>query len=761
VATDLDSQRHSIPSISRRDILQLSLLWGFLAGFVEAAIYYRRAAWSPIAPDMLRAAVTYEPLLFLAVGVIALAAGKPDRRSLMRFHFVICAGALFAWVRLAFPSQSPLVAVFEILPFAALIAIFLTRQFARWSKAGIGLLGFLALISMIAVPIKRERHEAHELARLPSARPGAPNVLLIVVDTLRADHMSIYGYARQTSPFMARLASGGVLFQNAMAASSWTLPSHATMLTGLYPHQHHATTDASYVRYSLPTVGDAFEQAGYRTAAFSANTPLFGRRVGFGRGFIHFEDDFQCGASSLDRTYWGDNVRRLLYRLGIDRDVLGRRRAVDINQHALRWMDSDPRPFFVVLNYFDTHDPYLPPEPFRHLYTKVKNAGWYSSRSWVKAISPQEQQEAIDTYDGAINYVDDELSKLIAALKQRGLDRNTVVVITSDHGESFNEHGFMDHGNALYRELIRVPLIVWAPGRVPAGRQVNTPVSLAEMPATLLDLAGARTNIQFPGPALAALWSRGRNPSVAPPISELAQLKWNARFPNYYGPMESVTTAEWHYISGGEYGTQLFRCCQNDVEQLDLAPTVAASGILQRMSQELVAQGAFDPFPPRPLYQYHYASAQMPESVIVADFNDDGNPDISIRVQDNPAGTVLLGDGAGHFSPASGKLGKVRTLVRAGLEARGDLDGDGSADSATADPAARTVRFDFRRNGRVVATSTLHLDWSPDLIALADVNRNGKADLIVASRSSPGIRVLLSGDPAVSLPSSEAARAAR
>jgi hypothetical protein len=130
-------------------------------------------------------------------------------------------------------------------------------------------------------------------------------------------------------------------------------------------------------------------------------------------------------------------------------------------------------------------------------------------------------------------------------------------------------------------------------------------------------------------------------------------------------------------------------------------------------------------------------------------------------VQRNPAATVLLGDGAGHFSPASGKLGKVRTLVRAGLEARGDLDGDGTADSATADPAARTVRFDFRRNGRVVATSTLHLDWSPDLIALADVNRNGKADLIVASRSSPGIRVLLSGDPAVSLPSSEAARAAR
>jgi hypothetical protein len=447
------------------------------------------------------------------------------------------------------------------------------------------------------------------------------------------------------------------------------------------------------------------------------------------------------------QTYWGARIYEQIYHIGLDRDVLGRRHAADINRNFLRWISYSQRPFFSVLNYFDVHDPYLPPEPYRHQYSKVKNPGWYSSRSWVADLTPEQRQTAVDAYDGAINYVDAQLEALFAELQKRGLDKNTIVLVTSDHGESFGEHGFSNHGNALYRELIRVPLVVWAPGRVPSGKRVPRPVSLVELPATLVDLAGVHSPLAFRGPSMARLWGEGPPPALEPPVSELAELKWNPKFPNYYGPMVSITTADWHYISGGKDRVELYHCCESDVEQMDLAQTALGGPIARILSSELVAEGGWDPVSGVAPREFRYTAERAPDALSIADVNDDGNPDIAVAERGGGA-IVLLGDGTGRFSPAPPEMNARARFGHAGLEARADLNGNGTEDIALADRAHRTIRFYFRRPDGRMATSTLPLDVSPDFIALADVNHNGLPDLVIASREKNSIIVLLSGPAA-------------
>src|SRR5690348_2218755 len=188
----------------------------------------------------------------------------------------------------------------------------------------------LALWCMIAFPIKQRLHERRETAKLPVASANTPNVLVIVVDTLRADHLSTYGYTRPTSPHLTHLAAQGTIFEDAIAPSSWTLPVHASLLTGLYPQEHHVESGGAALGWDYPVLGNEFMARGYRTAAFSANTPFFCRKRGFGRGFIHFEDDFQSVGSSFAQTFYGDLIKHLLFRLQLKRDLFGRRSAEQI-----------------------------------------------------------------------------------------------------------------------------------------------------------------------------------------------------------------------------------------------------------------------------------------------------------------------------------------------------------------------------------------------------------------------------------------------
>jgi arylsulfatase A-like enzyme len=421
------------------------------------------------------------------------------------------------------------------------------------------------------------------VAHLSAAAPGAPNVLVIVVDTLRADHVSSYGYARPTTPNLDRMAQQGVRFENAIAACSWSLPSHVSLLTGLYQFEHGvgSVQPEPWLGWGgkglggFPTLGEALERGGYRTGAFSANRTYFSRDLGFGRGFVHFEDYFHSASDAFVRTLYGREfariylkrsehslVKRTLRQLGftslLDQDAEGsgsyggafgvRKRADVVNQEVTDWVDRDrQRPFFAFLNYFDVHDPYGAPRA-------------YPSPSWP-------QQTRLDAYDNGVKYVDDYIGRLMEELGRRGLANNTLVIITSDHGESLGQHHLRTHGKALYWELIHVPLVIWYPGHIPAGITVSTPVTNAAIPATIMNLLGADSQSAFPLFSVSVLWQKAELPNWPDPLSELARNSISDKEDQAArtlvptastGAMKSLVTPQWQFITHETMGDQLY-----------------------------------------------------------------------------------------------------------------------------------------------------------------------------------------------------------
>jgi arylsulfatase A-like enzyme len=455
-------------------------------------------------------------------------------------------------------------------------------------------------------------HERNAVAHLPAVSAGTPNVLVMVVDTLRADHVSSYGYARPTTPNFDRLAQQGVRFENAISPCSWSLPSHVSLLTGRYQFEHGvgSVQPEPWLGWGdnglggLPTLGEALEQRGYRTGAFSANRTYFSRDLGFGRGFLHFEDYFQSPSDAFVRTLYGREfariylkrsehslVKRILRRFGftslLDQDAEGsgsyggafgvRKRADIVNQEVLDWIDRDrQRPFFAFLNYFDVHDPYGGPRA-------------YPKPSWP-------QQSDVDAYDDGTKYVDDFIGRLMEELGRRGLAQNTLVIITSDHGEALGQHHLRTHGKALYWEQIHVPLAIWYPGHVPAGVTVKQPVTNASIPPTVMDLLGDGARSAFPPSSLSALWQTGGVPHWPDPLSELARNAISDKEDQAArtlvptastGAMKSLVTSQWQLITHETLGDQLYDWVLDPAESNDVvhAPDgqATAGGLKSRM----------------------------------------------------------------------------------------------------------------------------------------------------------------------------------
>jgi arylsulfatase A-like enzyme len=245
----------------------------------------------------------------------------------------------------------------------------------------------------------------------------------------------------------------------------------------------------------------------------------------------------------------------------------------------LGWIDKDPsRPFFAFLNYYETHDPYVPPQPYRSMFSQLEEPGGLISTDWDMnhiyiSLTPEQLQGEIDAYDGAIAYVDEHIGRLLGDLQNRDLAENTLVVITSDHGDMFGEHGLFEHTNSLYREVIHVPLMIWWPEHVPAGERVSQPVTNAALPATLLDLIGAGEQASFPGPSLAQLWTEPNgHPDWPYPIAELGQQDWvPVQNPSAHGAMQSAISPQWHYITHEKFGEELYDWLIDPEESTDLA----------------------------------------------------------------------------------------------------------------------------------------------------------------------------------------------
>jgi arylsulfatase A-like enzyme len=606
---------HSHSTESRDDVFIAAAWLGLVTGLIEGGglLLLQQRGWLAwplaqlgVSAEIIWISAFFDLLVFTIAALLIWGMSRVMRRlpALSSSVLVLTVLMLVIWLIVVGRMRHSAVLVLAI----GLATVF-KRWFGKhvlqvtsfWRKTLPGLAAMSA-IAFVAIQGASWLQERSAIASLPQAAPGTPNILVIVVDTLRADHLSAYGYSRATSPTLDRLAQDGTLFENAFAASSWTLPSHASLLTGRYPHEHGLERGGQVLDARYPTLPQALSARGYRTGAFSGNNFWFCRRNGFGRGFAHFEDYFESLTDMAFRTILGREFDEFVLRhMGIE-DVPGRRSAADINRSALRWIDRDTtRPFFVFINYFDVHDPYLPPQPYRGKFSKFKNPGGiinsFVLRDYPKLTSAQLQSE-VDAYDGGIAYVDDEIGRLMAALDKRGLHQSTLVIITSDHGESLGEHGLLGHRDALYRELIHVPLIFYWPGHVPAGIRVPTPVTNTDMATTVLDVLGMSKQQLFPGPSLTQLWNDPMKSTDWPlPLSELAQMPFELakRNPAYSGWLKSLISARWHYILHQKLGPELYQWPTDPEELHNMVGTSAGKGIVQQFAgrlQEMLSHSA-------------------------------------------------------------------------------------------------------------------------------------------------------------------------
>ncbi|MEO6027497.1 MAG: sulfatase [Candidatus Binatia bacterium] len=320
--------------------------------------------------------------------------------------------------------------------------------------------------------------------------PQLPHVVLIVIDTLRADHLGAYGYGRATSPHLDEFARRGIRFARAHAASSWTAPSVASILTGHYPAVHGVDRSTSVLATGLPTMPEAFRAAGYRTAAYSANPAFVTPEMGFARGFDRFAvlqgEDVPANDPG-DKVQADQSLKRFV-RVAAARQVTDAVLA-DLDAHA-----NETGPRFLYVHYFDPHAAYVPPPGYAERFGVAPGDLARADRQW-KAMAglkvptePDAVTRLMALYDGEIAFTDEQIGRLLDGLATR-LRGPLVVAVTADHGEEFGEHGGMLHGRTLFEEQVRVPLLL-AGGSIAAPAVVDAPVSLVGLWATLCEVAG-------------------------------------------------------------------------------------------------------------------------------------------------------------------------------------------------------------------------------------------------------------------------------
>jgi arylsulfatase A-like enzyme len=435
--------------------------------------------------------------------------------------------------------------------------------------------------------------EQRAIATLPDAKAGAPNVLFIVLDTVRARSLSLHGYNRDTSPFLRRLAEKGVRFDGARTTASWTLPSHASMFTGRWPHELSTQIDRP-LDASFPTLAEYLRDHGYVTADFVASTYFCNQWYGLGRGFLHYEDNSMTPVEVLRSSNLG---RRLVKGVGaLPRNRpnahFERKDAPTINEETLAWLDQRPknRPFFAFLNYYDAHDPYLTPVEPAHAFglRPTSRADVATLQNWHLGdkgrCTPREFMLARDCYDDCVAYLDRELGKLFDELQGRGLLANTVVIITSDHGEEFGERGRFGHGQSLHHEVTHVPLLITSPARIPAARTVKTPVSLRDLPATIVDLLDLGEGSPFAGRSLARNWTDLSAPAETP-LAEIVDR--NSHAPEDSKPVRSIIVDGTLYIANRDGREELYDLTDDPAEKNDLAGSATAQPRLERCRSAL------------------------------------------------------------------------------------------------------------------------------------------------------------------------------
>jgi arylsulfatase A-like enzyme len=575
----------------------LALSFGLCAGYLDMVIILvKKFFWNPegyyrTARDFPWSVPVGHAVLMVIAGAAVAAASRlrPGLVSLRTGSWLLA--TLTIWAALL---RMPLVGVCSLLlaaGFGRLISDAVAVRglgSRRLRRAPLALLGMLGVLTVLASG-RQALREYRVVDGLPPTKPQARNVVLIVWDTVRAYSLGSYGYSSDTAPNLRQWARKGVQYNYALAPAPWTFPSHSCFFTGEWPlrinTQWKMTLDTAG-----PTLAEYLSSHGYQTAGFVANTSCCTYETGLARGFAHFEDYSLAPLSILARTVPGEWIVTKVLRLGgwyHDAKWVGlqSRDASQITGSFLDWLGRRrlDRPFFAFLNYFDAHEPYLPPARFVGRFgigPKVRRDFEFLLDYFAvdKGKSPaRDIRMARDCYEDCIAYLDEQLGRLLGDLERQGLLANTDVMITSDHGEAFGNNGFLGHCFSVNLDEIAVPLVILSPG-APAGRKVTHPVSLRDLPATVVDRLGLSAGSPFPGRSLAVYWDLPPRPAppdiTTPAFSEQVNKTEPHPQPGPWGMppgfQMSIVSSNHHYIRDGAGQERLYNLVNDWFEHINL-----------------------------------------------------------------------------------------------------------------------------------------------------------------------------------------------
>ena len=332
----------------------------------------------------------------------------------------------------------------------------------------------------------------------PTARGTPPNIVLISIDSLRADHVGAYGYPKPTSPTIDRLAAEGLVLERAFSTTSWTLPAHTALFTGMDDVTHTVTDDGKRLPASVPVLPEILRDRGYRTLGFFSG-PYLDPAFGFARGFDEYVDCTSYAGLANGEAPGLDALH------ASHRDVTNPILLDRVGAHLAKGL---PQPFFLFLHFWDVHYDYIPPERYWRMFDPdyggtFSGENFERNRAFKRGMDPADFQHVLALYDGEIRYTDETIGALLDELKRRELLENTLVVITADHGDEFLEHGRKGHGHTLFDEVTHIPLIAWLPGRIAPGRDPRL-ASISDIAPTILALAGIDGALQGNGASLLA-----------------------------------------------------------------------------------------------------------------------------------------------------------------------------------------------------------------------------------------------------------------
>lgn len=430
-----------------------------------------------------------------------------------------------------------------------------------------------------------------------------PNVILLVVDTLRGDRLSCYGHRRRTTPRLDALAEEATVYTRAISPGAWTPPSHASMFTGTYPSRHGVDRSHPYLDTALTTLPDWLHAEGYRTFGISSNYWI-SSATHYDRGFDVFYQSWQLlqaqANPALERQrrrdpgYAGspapsaaERLRATVNRVdaGFWRTCCAPFMSVDmgarrVNRVVQRWMrqwTNLDAPFFAFIHYMEPHLPYHPPARFvrRHLGAREERAAWRVNQHALKFMSGQVAMSAEDfellgaLYDAEISYADECIGELVEGLRATGLLDQTLLVITSDHGENLGDHGLMDHMFSLHESIVRVPLVVRYPGGRPRGVDASLVQTLDIFPTVVAATGAGRRNggaeigTQFQGMPLPPFGERrefavSELREVQPPIPTLRKRYGSFDWRTFDRSLVAVRTATHKYVQGSDGSEALY-----------------------------------------------------------------------------------------------------------------------------------------------------------------------------------------------------------